>query len=86
VTFSEQVTEINNSAFAGNKQLSDIIIPETISKLGDNAFYNCSKLKNIEIKALTPPIISDSTFLTNSGITNISVPTSVINTYKVAPV
>ncbi len=41
------VTAIAAKAFEGNTSLKGIIIPKTVAEIGDNAFYNCTKLASV---------------------------------------
>ena len=41
------VTTIHQKAFADNTKLTTVILPSTIKKLNDYAFYNCSELTTI---------------------------------------
>ena len=48
ITFDGDVTMIGYQAFNA-KDLTGITIPDSVTTIGINAFYNCSKLKNIHI-------------------------------------
>lgn len=48
ITFDGDVTMIGYQAFNA-KNLTGITIPDSVTTIGSNAFYNCSKLKNIHI-------------------------------------
>ena len=39
------IVEIANNAFASNKNISSLILPNNVRKIGDRAFYNCSNIK-----------------------------------------
>ncbi len=41
------VTSVGESALSGNPNLKNLVIPETVSELGDYAFMNCSSLKSV---------------------------------------
>ncbi len=43
------VTEVNNNAFAGSKNLTYIVFPESVSVIPQGLFDNCSSLKKIMI-------------------------------------
>ena len=47
VEIPEGVTEIGRSAFNGNKTMTDLIMPDSVVTIGENAFEKCAKLKNI---------------------------------------
>lgn len=48
ITFDGDVTMIGYQAFNA-KNLTGITIPDSVTTIGSDAFYNCSKLKNIHI-------------------------------------
>lgn len=48
------VTEIAEGAFENNKNLTEVIIPSTISGIGDNAFKGCVNLQAITVYNTTP--------------------------------
>ncbi len=41
------VTEIGKYAFAGNKTMTELIMPDSVVTIGENAFEKCVKLKKI---------------------------------------
>lgn len=43
----ETITEIGDSAFAGNTYLETVFIPATITRIQKNAFKNCSSIHEI---------------------------------------
>ena len=43
------VTRIGNNAFKGNKEIINLILPESIETIGDGAFEDCSSLKTINL-------------------------------------
>ena len=51
---SYYVTEIGLGAFENNKNLTDVVIPSSISGIGDKAFKGCSNLKEITVYVTTP--------------------------------
>lgn len=81
----EGVTEIGISAFA-DTSLSTITIPSSVTFL-ESAFHTNPLLKEVYIKAKTPPGINDATFY-DAPIETIYVPASednsIINAYKTA--
>ena len=50
---SYKVTAIGNSAFAKNKKLQKIVIGKNIKSIGKKAFFNCKKLKTIDVRKCT---------------------------------
>ncbi len=45
------VAKIGANAFAGNKNITGIVIPSTVTEIGEKAFFNCDELVNISIPA-----------------------------------
>lgn len=41
------VTEIGDSAFEGNKSITHVEMPDTITRIGEAAFKNCTKLATV---------------------------------------
>ena len=54
ITIGNSVTSIGNYAFSGCKDITSVTIPESVKSIGNNAF-DVAKLRNIVIKAKTPP-------------------------------
>ena len=68
-----KVTEIGERAFANNKQIKNVILPEGITNIRDNAFEGCTSLKSISI----PDSVSKIGTFAFSGcteLTSISLP------------
>lgn len=57
-----KITEISGNAFAKNKYLTKITIGESITKIGNKAFYQCKKLKKIIIKSGNISFIGKNAF------------------------
>lgn len=74
----------------GCSKLETIILPSTVTSIGDNALSVCSKLTSVECAATTPPTCASTTFnaLTTGtyGAATLTVPTASASLYKVAPV
>lgn len=81
VTFNN-VREIEGSAFYNSKNLTEIIITESVENIGYNAFRNCTNLKNIYCERTTPPSIGGSVFRNNASGRKIYVPASSVDSYK----
>lgn len=43
------VTEIRGSAFRDRTRLTTVVIPETVSVIGDYAFHQCTRLESVEL-------------------------------------
>lgn len=68
---------IGNGAFRNCKNLSSIVLPDSITEIGANAFSQCINLENVNIpKSAT--IISDGAFSGCEKITSIIIPESVV--------
>lgn len=44
------ITQIGRSSFAGNQNVRKVIIPSTIQRIGNDAFYNCKNLQEVVIE------------------------------------
>ncbi|MDR0637615.1 MAG: leucine-rich repeat domain-containing protein [Spirochaetaceae bacterium] len=69
------VTGINRSAFADNKSLTSVTIPEGVTSIGNSAFWGCIKLTSITIPSGVTSI--DEETFSNCGLTSITIPSSV---------
>lgn len=49
-TVSENIENIEESAFTNNETLEEVIIPESVSVIGSGAFENCTSLTNVVIE------------------------------------
>lgn len=72
-----QVTEIGNQSFQG-ADIENVIIPNSILSIGNNAFQNCKLLKNITIPSSVTNIESFA-FSNCDILEKISIPASVTN-------
>lgn len=72
----KKVTEIGADAF-NNKDLSitSVTLPDTVTKIGNKAFYGCSKLTKITLPASLKSI--DDYAFYQSGLTSVTIPKSV---------
>lgn len=55
------VTTIGNNVFKGS-DIGGIVIPATITSIGDNAISNCQNLLDVEVRAETPPTLGANAF------------------------
>ena len=62
--------------FSGNKTITSVTLPSTLTEVGGSAFSGCTGLTNITIPA-NVETIGDSAFRGCTGLTNISIPASV---------
>ena len=75
IHFLEKLRYVPNSAFY-DSNIQTIDIPERVTRIGNYAFYKCSKLTSITIpKGVT--IIGNSTFAGCKSLKSIVIPDSV---------
>ena len=67
-----------NGGFSNCTNLISIVLPDTITTIGEKAFYGCSKLCNIEIPS-SVSTIGDMAFYNCLNLINIKIPSSVTN-------
>jgi len=84
---SFKVDTIGAEAFGDNKNLVSVVLPETITFIGDKAFKvpSSSKWKEIRINAMDPPQLGKDVFagiLSSSAI--VMVPKGRVGSYKVS--
>jgi len=81
---SFKVTAINNKAFWKNKTIRKLTIPASVTKIGKQAFYGCSKLKTITISSakLKSKNVGAKAFKGIYKKAVIKVPKSKLKTYK----
>ena len=49
IIVSEGIKEIEESAFENCRQLTDLSLPSTLTKIGMRAFFNCEELKSVSL-------------------------------------
>ena len=69
---------IPSCAFSSLNNLSNVVIPESVTNIGHTAFFDCSKLENVIIPAGVTSI-NESTFYRCSSLKNIILPDGVSN-------
>lgn len=81
---SFKVTAINNKAFKNNKTIKKLTIPSSVTKIGKQAFYGCSKLKTITIHSskLKSKNVGAKAFKGIYKKAVIKVPKAKLKTYK----
>lgn len=94
------VTEIAEGAFENNKNLTDVVIPSSISGIGDKAFKGCKNLQSITLFIPTPinlysvgarglGTMNDGTSVfdgVDKATCVLLVPDASVDLYKAAPV
>lgn len=71
-----KVTVICRDAFKQNKKITNVILPETIIKIGHHAFWNCENLSSINLPA-SIEIIEHRAFLDCKSLAEITIPDGV---------
>lgn len=72
LTFSKNVTEINDSEFAGCKSLTSLTFTNSLTKIGKQAFYGCERLTSVSIPKGVMEIREDAFDLTR-GLTSFTI-------------
>jgi hypothetical protein len=82
-------TKAKTAEVLANNYSGEIVIPATVEcedivcnviSINNDAFYGCSSLKSIVIKAITPPILGSSAF--DGSTCSIYVPDESVEVYK----
>ena len=76
ITFKTELAEIASSLFEANATLETVILPESITKIGERAFQNCTNLKSINFPGKLTTI-EDWAFAGCSALESISLPNSL---------
>ena len=67
IEIPDAVTTIGLEAFGGSDRLTTVIIGKKVNSISQGVFYN-SPVKDVYVKALTPPTLSDYIFNSNPTI------------------
>ncbi len=74
--FEYPVKSIGQSAFSNCKNITEVVIPDSVSAIYQDAFYNCSGLTSLNISDGVTEIGSYA-FYKCSGLTDVNIPESV---------
>ena len=69
-------TEMPDGAFSGKSVLKSIVLPESLTSIGNLAFYDCESLTSITIPNSVTSI-GNNAFRFCSSLTSITIPNSV---------
>ena len=75
------VTAILDQGFEAHPNLESVYIPFTVQTIGEKAFYQCSKLKNVTISSGVSCIKSEA--FSQTAIEEIYIPSSVVIMYPI---
>lgn len=75
-SFSNCITEIQDSAYWGNELLKSVIIPDSVTKIGTHAFSDCKNLSSVIIPNSVTEI-GKYAFSVCESLKNITIPDSV---------
>ena len=62
ITIGDQVCTLSPFMFS-KKGITSITIPGTVTTIGNDAFYNCSKLYGVTLAHTGPPTLGDDAFV-----------------------
>ena len=80
-----KIALIPNNAFRDCSSITSVTIPESVTTIGGNVFYNCYRLTSVYCKATTPPSLSNTYVFDNNGSgRKIYVPMESVEAYKSA--
>ena len=75
-TFGENVEYIPTYLCVGMDKLTSMIIPNSVTSIGDGAFYDCSSLTSVTIPNSVTSI-GEGAFYNCSSLTSVTIPNSV---------
>ena len=70
------LTEIDAGVFAGNTEITSIVIPDTVKVIGTGAFQGCTSLESVKLPAALEKI-NDFTFNGCSSLETLNIPEGV---------
>ncbi len=77
-----QVVAIADNAFKGNKKITKVIVPDTITRIGKGAFYGCTKLSTVTIGKSVKQI-GNKAFYKCKALKNITIKTTKLTKKKI---
>ena len=86
VTYSGKtytVTEVGKSAFRLSSGLTSVVVPSSVTTIGEYAFYNCENLKSVRFEDGTTPLTMSytSTFVNTPSFVSGTVTTMFRSQY-----
>lgn len=83
IILPQNLTKIGNGCFEG-ALIKQITIPDTVTEIGERAFFFCRKLESITCLAATPPALGTDALYTDTAGFPIKVPAASVAAYKAA--
>lgn len=83
-TVPEGITNIERSTFINLDDLTGVVLPRSLEKISYNAIYWCYYLQTVTSLATTPPTVSGSKPINDSGDFTLYVPAASVDAYKAA--
>lgn len=84
VIIGDNVQHIPDYLCYGIKNLTEFTIPNSVTSIGYNPFFDCSNLKYIYCKATTPPTSSNGGLYFPSSVVAIYVPATSLGDYLIS--
>lgn len=84
LTLHEGLITIGSRAFLNNRQLSSVVIPSSVTSMGEMCFAGCTGMTEMIFSRTTPPTLGNNAFATSTF--TIYVPDSAVSAYKSASV
>lgn len=81
VTVGEQVTLLPND-FVKNSKITQVTLPENVTKIGTNAFNGCSNLFMVTSRALVPPTMTARNCFSCYETATLFAPIAAVNDYR----
>ena len=78
------VTGIGGYTFCYSPSVSSVIIPKSVTSIGERAFDGCLSLTSITCKAATPPILGPDPFVNCYQLPTIYIPDNTLSAYQQA--
>lgn len=83
--FNTGVSPTLPNYFASNCfSIKEVVIPNTVTAIGDYTFSQCYSLTKIHVQATTPPTLGTATFSSIPSNYTIYVPTGTLSAYQTA--
>ena len=84
ITIPPIISTIGIQAFENDYSLTKLIIPNTVTSIGDSAFNRCTGMKEYYFKSLTPPTLGTGVFQDIPPDCIIYVPSQSLSAYQSA--